>query len=97
MFWNHPTTYYDLVFEYEVKWRVTGASQESSHRLNKTMKQHTVSSDLVSGQLYTVYVISHVNFINPPGSIPVISNDTTVRLGMKFTSFELVCVFDALI
>lgn len=95
MFWNHPTTYYDIVSEYEVKWRVTGASQESSHRLNKTMKQHTVSSGLVSGQLYTVYVISHVNFINPPGSISVNSNDTKIRLGMKFNSFEIIYVFDA--
>lgn len=97
MFWNHPTSYYNLISEYEVKWKVFGALQEASHSVNKTVKQHNVSSGLVSGQLYTVYVISHVNFINPQGSISVNSNDTTIRLGMKFTSFELVCVFGALI
>lgn len=97
VFWNHPTSYYNLISEYEVKWKVSGTLQEASHSVNKTLKQHTVSSGLVSGQLYTVYVISHVNFLNPQGSISVNSNDTTIRLGMKFTSFELVYVFGALI
>lgn len=72
------------MYKYEVTWKMTGSSAvESSGLLEKTVKQYTVSSYLMAGQLYIVNVISHVKLTNISASIAEHSNDATVRLGVK--------------
>lgn len=81
--WNNPTTHYDLVSGYEVTWRFSGSSLNSSGPLERNVNQYTVSSGLMSGQLYEVAVISKVTLTNPAGSTVVASPYTTVRTGKK--------------
>lgn len=81
--WNNPTTHYELVSGYEVTWRFLGSSSTSSGPLERNVNQHTVSSNLMSGQLYTVNVISKVTLTNPADTTVVTSPGTTVRLGIK--------------
>ncbi|XP_052712082.1 receptor-type tyrosine-protein phosphatase eta-like isoform X2 [Crassostrea angulata] len=83
VFWNPPNIDSELVTEYEVKWKVPGSSDESSGRVNKTVNSLTVSSGLMSGQLYTVYVISHGDLTNPAKVFVVTSNDSQVRLDSR--------------
>lgn len=82
VFWSNPSTHYELVSGYEVKWRVASALANSSGTLSKTMNQYNVSSNLTPGQLYIVNVISHVDLTDPTQSIVVTSDDRKVRLGM---------------
>lgn len=82
IFWNNPSTDYELIFGYEVKWRVKGFMEDSSGQLSRTVNQYTASSNLTSGQLYIVIVISHVTLTNPADSFVVASSDKKVRLGM---------------
>lgn len=81
--WNNPSFHYELVSGYEVTWRFSGSSFNSSGPLEKNVTQYNVSSGLMSGQLYTVTVISKVTLTNPAGSFVQGSNDTPVRLGIK--------------
>lgn len=83
VFWSNPTNDYELVSSYEVTWRFSGSSFSTSGQLEKNVNQYTVSSGLMSGQLYTVNVISKVTLTNPADSFVQRSNDTPVRLGMK--------------
>lgn len=82
IFWNNPSTHYELVSGYEVKWRIEGSMEDSSGQLSKTVNQYTPSSNLTSGQLYIVNVISHVTLTNPVDSIVIPSSDEEVRLSM---------------
>lgn len=84
MFWNNPTTHYEIVSGYEVTWRVAGSSKSSSGLLSRTVNQYTVASGLISGQIYVVNVLSHVTLTGPAYSIVVSSADTTVRTGMEY-------------
>lgn len=81
VFWSNPTDF-ELVSGYEVKWRVASSSADSSGLLSKTKNQYTSPSNLTSGQLYLVNVISHVTLTDPADDIVVTSNDRTVRTGM---------------
>lgn len=83
IFWNNPTTDYELVSGYEVNWRVPGGSWISSNRLGRTVNQYTASSNLISGQLYTVNVVSQVTLSNPAGSVIVTSINRKLRTGME--------------
>lgn len=80
--WNNPDTHYELVSSYEVTWRVTSASTYSSGALSRTVNQFTAPSNLTSGQLYIVNVISHVALTDPADDIVVTTGDIKVRLGM---------------
>lgn len=82
IFWNNPSTHYELVSGYEVKWRIEGSMEDSSGQLSRTVNQYTPSSNLTSGQLYIVNVISHVTLTNPVDSIVIPSSDEEVRLSM---------------
>lgn len=95
VFWNNPTTHYELVSGYEVTWRFTGSSSHSSGPLEKNVNRYTLSSGLMSGQQYTVVVISKVTLTNPAGSTVAASPDLTVRTGMKNDILYLdnVCIF----
>lgn len=84
VFWNNPTTHYEIVSGYEVTWRVAGSSKSSSGLLSRTVNQYTVASGLISGQIYVVNVLSHVTLTGPVYSIVVSSADTTVRTGMEY-------------
>lgn len=79
VYWNNPTTHYELVSGYEVTWRFSGSSSISSGLLDRNVNQYTVSGNLIFGQLYTVNVICHVNLTNPAEGTVVVSPDTTVR------------------
>lgn len=79
VFWNPPNIDSELVTEYEVQWKVTGSGQ-SSGRLNNSVNSLNVSSGLMSGQLYTVNVISHGILTNPAKPFVVTSDDFQVRL-----------------
>lgn len=83
VYWNNPTTHYELVSGYKVTWRFSGSSSISSGLLDRNVNQYTVSGNLIFGQLYTVNVICHVNLTNPAEGTVVVSPDTTVRTGMK--------------
>nr|XP_034332445.1 receptor-type tyrosine-protein phosphatase eta isoform X3 [Crassostrea gigas] len=80
VFWNPPNIDSELVTEYEVKWKVPGSSDQSSGQVNKTVNSLTVSSGLMSGQLYTVNVISHGILTNPAEAFVVTSDVFQVRL-----------------
>lgn len=80
--WNNPTTHYELVSGYEVVWKYFRSLSTSSGLLEKNVNQYTVSNGLMSGQLYTVTVISHVTLTNPAVSTVVSSPDTIMRTGM---------------
>lgn len=82
IFWNNPSIHYELVSGYEVKWRVEGSMEDSSGQLSRTVNQYTASSNLTSGQLYIVNLISHVTLTNPAYNFVVPSSDKKVRLGM---------------
>lgn len=82
VFWSNPTPDFELVSGYEVKWRVASSSAISSGLLSRTKNQYTSPSNLTSGQLYLVNVISHVTLTDPAGGIVVSSGDRTVRTGM---------------
>lgn len=81
--WSNPTSDYELFSGYEVTWRFLGSSFNSSGPLVKNVNQYNVSSGLISGQLYTVTVMSKVTLTNPAGSFVQPSPDTPVRLGIK--------------
>lgn len=89
VFWNPPNIDSELVTEYEVKWKVTGSSDQSSGRFNKSVNSLNVSSGLMSGQLYTVNVISHGDLTNPAGAFVVTSNDSQVRLGKVYDTITI--------
>lgn len=59
------------------------SSIESSGRLDKALKNYTVSSGLISGQLYTLNVLTHANLTDPPATTVIHSNNQTVRLSMS--------------
>lgn len=82
VFWSNPTTDFELVFAYEVTWRVASSSAGSSGQLSRTKNQYTSPSNLTSGQLYLVNVISYADLTKPTQSIVVTSGDRTVRTGM---------------
>lgn len=82
VFWSNPTPDFELVSGYEVKWRVASSSADSSGLLSRTKNQYTSPSNLTSGQLYLVNVISHVTLTDPADDIVVTSVDRTVRTGM---------------
>lgn len=84
VFWSNPTTDFELVSKYEVTWRVTSASADSSGLLNRTINQYTAPSNLTPGQLYIVNVISHVVLTDPADDIVVTSDDRTMRTGMTY-------------
>lgn len=88
VFWNPPNADSELVTEYEVKWKVTGIG-ESSGRLNNSVNSLNVSSGLMSGQLYTVNVISHGNLTNPAKLFVVTSDDFQVRLGKIYDTITI--------
>lgn len=83
VFWSSPTTDSELVSTYEVTWKVKGASIGSSPHLDNSKSRYTVHSGLMSGQIYIVNVISHVNLTNPEQTIVVTSADFKERLSMK--------------
>lgn len=89
VFWNPPNTDSELVTEYEVKWKVTGSFGQSSGRVNNSVNSLTVSSGLMSGQLYTVNVISHGDLTNPAKAFVVTSDDFQVRLGKKYDTIAI--------
>lgn len=93
VFWSPPNSDSDLVTEYEVMWRTTGSSEQSSGRLNKSENKHNVSYGLMSGQLYKVKVISHGILTNPADSFVVPSVDYQVRLGMKYDTRNITCIY----
>lgn len=82
IFWNHPSTHFELVSGYEVKWRVEGSMEDSSGQLSKTVNQYTALRNLRPGQLYIVNVISHVALTDPADNLVVTAGDRKVRLGM---------------
>lgn len=84
VFWSNPTTDFELVSKYEVTWRVTSASADSSGLLSRTINQYTAPSNLTPGQLYIVNVISHVVLTDPADDIVVTSDDRTMRTGMTY-------------
>lgn len=55
-----------------------------SESLGTAVNQLIVSSGLMSGQLYIVNIISYATLSDPTMNILVTTNDSTVRLGMKF-------------
>lgn len=71
-------------------WKANGSSGGSSGLLEKTVKQYTVSSHLIAGQLYIVNVITYAYRTNPATNIVVNSSDATVRLGMIYLIFLLI-------
>lgn len=88
VFWSSPTTDSELVSTYEVTWKVKGASIESSPHLDNSKSRYTVHSGLMSGQIYIVNVISHVNLTNPEQTIIVPSADLEERLSMKYVVYH---------
>lgn len=72
-----------------MKWKVTDSIEHSSGRLNKSVNSHTESSGLMSGQLYIVKVISHGDLTNPAEGFAVTSNDSLVRLSMKYDTITI--------
>lgn len=60
----------------------------SSVNLNNSESRYTVPSGLMSGQIYIVNVISHVNLTNPEQTIVVTSADSKERLGMKYIVYH---------
>lgn len=89
VFWSHPSNHSELVNNYEVTWRMEGTSVESSGLLDKTLKQYSMTSYLMAGQLYIVNVISHVDLTNFLARSVVHSKDATVRLGMIFFNYNM--------
>lgn len=67
-----------------MNWRVKRSLLLSLSQLDRTVNQHTVSSGLISGQLYVVNVKSYVTLTGPAETIVVTSVDTTVRTGMEY-------------
>lgn len=55
-----------------------------SDSLGTAVNQYTASSGLKSGQLYIVNIISYATLSDPTMNIVVTTNDSTVRLGMKY-------------
>lgn len=84
VFWNNPSTHFNLVSDYKVSWRVSGSSSSMSGSLGTAVNQYTVSSGLMSGQLYIVNIISYATLSDPTMDIVVNTNDHTVRLGMNY-------------
>lgn len=84
VFWNNPTTHYQLVSGYEVKWGVASFSTNSSGTLSRTVNQYTVSNNLIPGQLYRVNVISYITLTGPADSTLITSTDRTVRTGTEY-------------
>lgn len=84
VFWNNPTTHYQLVSGYEVKWGVASFSTNSSGTLSRTVNQYTVSNNLIPGQLYRVNVISYITLTGPADSSLITSTDRTVRTGTEY-------------
>ncbi|XP_052711656.1 phosphatidylinositol phosphatase PTPRQ-like isoform X3 [Crassostrea angulata] len=89
VYWSHPSSYYDLLSNYEVTWKANGSSGGSSGLLEKTVKQYTVSSHLMAGQLYIVNVITHAYRTNPATNIVVNSSDATIRLVPQYPGYLL--------
>lgn len=82
--WSHPSNHSELVNNYEVIWRTEETSTESTGLLDKRVKQFSISSYLMAGQLYIVNVIAHVDITYVLVRSAVHSMDATVRLGMIF-------------
>lgn len=55
-----------------------------SDSLGTAVNQYTASSGLKSGQLYIVNIISYATLSDHTMNIFVLTNDSTVRLGMKY-------------
>lgn len=90
VYWSHPSSYYDLLSNYEVTWKANGSSGGSSGLLERTIKEYTVSRHLMAGQLYIVNVITYAYRTNPATNIVVKSSDASVRLGMIYLIFLLI-------
>lgn len=88
VFWSPPTTDSELVSTYEVTWKVKGASIGPSAHLDNSKSRYTVPSGLMSGQIYIVNVISHVNLTNPEQTIVVTSAESEERLSMKYIVYH---------
>ncbi|XP_061176197.1 phosphatidylinositol phosphatase PTPRQ-like [Saccostrea echinata] len=80
VFWNHPSTDYNLFNSHSVSWKASGSSLASTESTGRAATSYTVSSGIVSGQLYIVTVSSVVGLTNPISTIYVSSQEWTVRL-----------------
>lgn len=85
--WSDPSNHSELVNNYEVTWRMEETSTESTGLLDKRVKQFSISSYLMAGQLYIVNVIAHVDITYDLARSAVHTMEATVRLGMIFQNY----------
>lgn len=94
VYWSHPSSYYDLLSNYEVTWKANGSSGGSSGLLERTIKEYTVSRYLMAGQLYIVNVICHMDRSNPSTHTAVPSDDAFIRLSINYNIIVIVTVIN---